>query len=51
MRLFLEWLLVTLGLGTVAALIRYMAVWYIFRRMRRLFRRRRHGEAEEVARR
>jgi hypothetical protein len=42
----LEFVVISLGVGTVVSLIRYFAVWYIVRRARRIlsWRRRHHQE-------
>ena len=35
MRALIGWLVIGLGLGTITAIVRYIAVWYVMRRVRR----------------
>lgn len=40
-----EFIVISLGVGTVVSLIRYFAVWYLMRRVRRVISwRRRHNK-------
>lgn len=42
-----EFIVISLGVGTVVSLIRYFAVWYLMRRMRRVLSWRRRRQQEE----
>jgi hypothetical protein len=48
MRQLLAWVFVSFGVGTMVALVRYLAVWYILRRVRRLFRRKSYDTSRTV---
>ena len=44
MRALLSWFVISLGVGTAVSIVRYMAVWYVMRRVRRVMSRRRRQE-------
>ena len=49
MKAVVEWLVIGLGVGTATAMIRYLAVWYLMRRMRRVMSwRRRHNKEPQT---
>lgn len=43
----IEFVFISLGVGTVVSLIRYLAVWYIVRRARRVLSWRRRHQQEK----